>query len=262
MIDIAASLKIRFERVAISVNQRWWKKGLPVLQFEPKLESGPRRVVLNKSPAAKASAFCPCRDRRKTLANCPGRGRILETQLTRRGRSAYLSQLVKHAPKIEFETLMNGRLIVVADLGLLRAYEVVNAEIQQDRKPSLKRIAEFRPAEGNEKISDQVTDQQGRFSKGLGANATSGNLSSGERNDLKGELDRRALSGIAEKIDELVGLESVTSFWLAASAPIHKQLVDQLDPASRQKLGRVVASNLATTPPTELLSHFEKAAAR
>ena len=46
------------------------------------------------------------------------------------------------------------------------------------------------------------------------------------------------------------------------SAPIHKQLLDALDPSAGRKIGQVLASNLARTDPQELPGHFAKAASQ
>lgn len=153
------------------------------------------------------------------------------------------------------------KLIIVADLGLLRAYREVKRP--QDREPHLELIEELTPEAAHEKLSDQVTDQAGRFPRGSGAGKTiPGDLSAGERLNLDAEQTRRLLSRLAETIDRLLADEAVTDCWLAASAPIHKQLLDALNPKAREKISQVLASNLAGNEPKELLGHFAKAAAK
>lgn len=148
------------------------------------------------------------------------------------------------------------KLIIVADLGLLRAYREVNRP--QDREPHLELIEELTPPAAHAKLSDQVTDQAGRFQRGRGADITTGDLSAGERLNLDAEQSRRLMNRLAETIDTLLADEAVTDCWLAASAPIHKQLLDALNPMAREKISRVLASNLAKTAPGELRGHFAK----
>jgi hypothetical protein len=70
---------------------------------------------------------------------------------------------------------MNTKLIIVADLGLLRAYREVQGPT--DRQPHLELIEELKLERAHEKLSDQVTDQAGRFPRGGGAGNIPGDLS-------------------------------------------------------------------------------------
>ena len=152
---------------------------------------------------------------------------------------------------------MNSHLIIVADRGQLRAYRRLHKS--PNRSPHLELIAEQEPSAPHEKLSDQVTDQAGRFPRGRGAGGTSGDLSAGEQLHQQAEVDHRVLEQLAAKIDTLLADDLVADCLLAVSAPIHKQLVDLLAPKSRDKIKQVLASNLAKADPTELLGHFEKA---
>jgi len=155
---------------------------------------------------------------------------------------------------------LKSKLIIVTDRGLLRAYrQTKNAT---DRQPHLQLIDELKPAAAHEKLSDQVSDQAGRFARGggAGAGAISGDLSAGEALNKGAEKDHRLIQQVAEKIDALLADDAVTDCRLAVSAPIHKQLCDALAPKTREKISQVLASNLAKTDPTELLGHFAKAA--
>jgi len=149
-----------------------------------------------------------------------------------------------------------AKLVIVTDLGLLRAYR--QTQSATDRQPHLKLIAELKPAAAHEKMSDQVTDQAGRFPRGSGAGSIPGDLSAGEQLQQETEQDHRLIQNLAEKINELLADAEVTHCALAASAPIHKQLLDALEPKARDKIHQILASNLAKTDPNELLGHFEK----
>jgi len=153
---------------------------------------------------------------------------------------------------------MNSKLIIAADRGLLRAYR--QTQNATDRQPHLELIAELKPAAAHIKLSDQVSDQAGRFPRGGGKGATPGDLSAGEQLHQEAEQDHRLIEQLAEKIDALLADSHVIDCSLAVSAPIHKQLFNALQPTTRDKISQVLASNLAKTDPTELLGHFAKAA--
>jgi hypothetical protein len=152
--------------------------------------------------------------------------------------------------------MMNETLLIVADLGLLRAYREV--ENLADRKPHLELIEEFKPEGARQKLSDQMTDQAGRFPRGGGAAHTSGDLSAGENLQAEAEEERHLISDLAEKINVLLADKTVMRCSIAISGAIHNQLLEAIDPKARAKIGKVLASNLAKTPPTELQAHFAK----
>jgi Protein required for attachment to host cells len=153
---------------------------------------------------------------------------------------------------------MNTKLIIVADLGLLRAYKQVQG--LGDREPHLKLIEELKPEAAHQKLSDQMSDQAGRFPKTAGPNIVTGDLSAGERLNLETEQVRRLISQLAGRINALLADESVTSCSLAASAPIHKQLLEELSGKERAKISQVLASNLSKIDPSELPRYFSKPA--
>jgi Protein required for attachment to host cells len=154
---------------------------------------------------------------------------------------------------------MKTKLIIVADLGLLRAYRKV--QDLGDREPHLELIEEIRPEAAHQKLSQQLTDQAGRFPKGNGASIVAGDLSAGERLNLESEQERRLIRLLSDKINTLLADRAVTSCFLAAEAPIHKQLLDALSPQSRSKIRQVLASDLSKLEGKELLRHFAKATA-
>lgn len=150
---------------------------------------------------------------------------------------------------------MQRKLIIVADLGLLRAYREIPGAA--GRQPHLELVDELISGAAHEKLSDQVTDQAGRFPRGSGAAGVRGSLSSGEQLHQEAEQNDRLIDLLARKINGLLLDGQVTCCDLAASAPIHKQLLEALDPNARAKIGQVLASNLAKTDPGELRRHFE-----
>lgn len=153
---------------------------------------------------------------------------------------------------------MNKTLIIVADLGLLRAYR----QIQDvgDRQPHLQRIEESKLETAHEKLSDRLSDQAGRFPRGGGAANVSGDLSAGESLHSENEQTRRLVRQLAERINALLADNEVTGCSLAVSGAIHNQLLEAIDPKARAKIVQSLGSNLTKTDPEALIGHFARAA--
>lgn len=152
---------------------------------------------------------------------------------------------------------MNEKLFIVADLGLLRAYREVQGAT--DRRPHLELIEELKPESAHQKLSDQLPDQAGRFPRGSGAANIPGDLSAGERLKLEAELTRRLIRQLAGRISALLAADAVGNCSLAASPPIHRQLLEAIDARAHGKIRQVLAANLTKTGPSEVRAHFLKA---
>ncbi|HQZ29746.1 MAG: host attachment protein [Verrucomicrobiales bacterium] len=152
--------------------------------------------------------------------------------------------------------MKNKTLLIVADLGLLRAYRVTQNDA--DRQPHLELVEESKPESAHGKLSDQVTDQAGRFPKGGGSASIPGNLAAGENLNAEGEQERQLIKEMAGRIDALLIDKAVTRCSIALSGAIHNQVLEAIAPEARAKIGEVLASNLAKTPPSELPSHFQR----
>jgi len=147
-------------------------------------------------------------------------------------------------------TKMKTKLMIAADLGLLRAYRLVDGRSRP--RAHLELIDELRPELAHQKAADVLTDQPGRFPSGLGR----GNLSMGEQHDSGLERRRRLIKVLAAKIDALLADKDVDGCFFAASAPIHLQLLDQLAKPARAKITETLARDLTKVAPAELLEHF------
>ena len=154
---------------------------------------------------------------------------------------------------------MNKTLLIVADLGLLRAYR--ETQNVADRTPHLELIEELKLERAHQKLSDQLSDQAGRFPRGGGAANISGDLSAGESLNSEFEQSRRLIGQLAGRINALLAKDNVTRCSLAVSGAIHKQLLEALDPKARAKIVQSLASNLTKTDPQALAGHFARAAA-
>lgn len=154
---------------------------------------------------------------------------------------------------------MNNKLIIVTDLGHFCAYRETFEH--GDHHPHLKLVEELHPVEAHQKMSDQLTDQAGRFPRGSGAGHINGDLSAGERLPFEAEQERRLIQILAARIDHLLQDQSVQTCHLAASESIHRQLLDAINPTLRRKVSKVLASNLTKADPKELSKRFASIAA-
>jgi hypothetical protein len=148
---------------------------------------------------------------------------------------------------------MKSKLLVVADLGRLRAYH-----LQQDpsfSNPRLELVDDFE-THVVQHLSAELTDQAGnRRSRGPVEGGP--NLKSdGEQHNLDLERRRRAVKMVAKRISELLNDHKVDGCYLAADSRINQPILDELDQQTRAKIEKTVASNLSKLPASDLMRHF------
>jgi hypothetical protein len=143
---------------------------------------------------------------------------------------------------------MEAILVVAADLGVFRAFRRLKGK--HDSQAHLEPIQETTAAEQAEPIT-------GRFPKAASAQSVMGDMTQGEQHHYGLEQRRRTLQAWADHLQRLLTQDQYAECWLAAAASIHQQLIDALDPPVRDKIRRHLPLDLARTPVSELLSHFE-----
>lgn len=146
---------------------------------------------------------------------------------------------------------MKNTLVVVADLGCLKAYRLDQTPVQHT--PRLELLEEFNNNGATAKLTDVTTDSSGRFPRG-GPRAEQG-MSDGERHNIELEQRRRLVRQLAGKLNQLLQQFDVDCY-LAASREIHKPLLDELNPANRSRIVRSVHADLTKVDKSQLLSHF------
>jgi hypothetical protein len=147
---------------------------------------------------------------------------------------------------------MSRKLIILSDLGSLKAYCVTRDEITEEQRIDL--LQGYDSLEGHERISEVLTDQAGRFPTGNGIG--SGQMSHGDRNHLEQEIKNRIVRQLAHDISEIVLREEPDTWYFAANNEIDGKIIDALDASVRQKLSKRVRSNLTKVKKEELLNHF------
>ena len=150
---------------------------------------------------------------------------------------------------------MKKKLLLVMDLGCLRAYQM-DFSVGRQHGPKLELIDEFTSPNGTTNAGETVTDTPGRFPRGAGPKNVMGDMSSGERNDLQLEEKRRILKDMGSHCEELLKDGEVDSCYFAAAREIHHQVLDSLSPQARKKIVKNVPANLVKTPAPELMAHF------
>ena len=147
-------------------------------------------------------------------------------------------------------TYMPHKLIVLADLGRLKAFRVTRDEMTSNVHVELAEELNF--LDGQEKLLDKVTDKAGRF-PGSGGTSAGG---AGENHNLQSEMQKRLIKRLGEGINDLVRREHPAIWHFAAAQEINHKILDLLAPEVRAKLSKTVGSDLTKIGKSEILAHF------
>jgi len=156
----------------------------------------------------------------------------------------------------------NQSIIIVADLGQLKAYRVVtttgidpqesmqvshvNRSGNEKKSTNLELIFDADYLEAHTRVSEDMSDKTGRFK-----------ASTGEPHNMLLEKERRGLKQIADDINTLIAKEAPSKWCLAFPKETNPQLKKLLDVQLAQKLVKNIPSNLTKINKSKLLSHFE-----
>lgn len=148
---------------------------------------------------------------------------------------------------------MKNTIIVLADLGCLKAYKVEKPLM--NHSPRLELLEEFNNVVPHTRLADAVSDASGRFPR----TGSGGGMSDGERHNIGLEQRRRLVKTLGERVTELIQSTGAETCYLAASRTIHNQLLEEIQPDARQRILRNVHADLTKVDKQELLSHFNNA---
>lgn len=144
------------------------------------------------------------------------------------------------------------KLIVIADLGRVKAYEVHEGTLENGGHDHLIEIPEVAEEFEVKSVSETVTDQAGQF----GGNAPGG-ASHAEELGLENEMERKNLNRVAAEIDGIIARSGKETVWkLAAPQSTLARLVDALKPATRENLGEQIGADLTREPRAKLEKRF------
>ncbi|MCH7226735.1 host attachment protein [Haloferula sp. A504] len=140
-------------------------------------------------------------------------------------------------------------LIILADLGRMKAYRITRDELEPGTSPVFANVADVDLANQHSKVSERVTDKAGRFAYG------SGSKSVGERQSEQDEAEARQLNGIAGAIRRAAGTGR-EDIYLAAPKEIIADLLDELGTGVGRRVRKQLSLNLVKAPKLDLLERF------
>lgn len=131
-------------------------------------------------------------------------------------------------------------LILLADLGRMRAYRISRDDLDPAASPAFEDLANVDLANKHSRVSDRMADKAGRFAYGAGSKSV------GERHSEQEEAEERQLEGIAKAIKEAAG-NGEEDLYLAAPKEIIGDLVDELGSGITRRIRVQLSRNLART---------------
>ena len=149
--------------------------------------------------------------------------------------------------------MKHSHVIITANLGSLRAYRITETSLVHRRPGELIRKIEYEAA--HRKLSDVVTDRQGRFA-GSGVAGTP-SRASGEHHHLLEEMKKKAVKQIAHDIDGIIKHSDAEKYHLALPKLISKDVVSQLSKSSQNKITKTIAADIVKEPVGELRERFK-----
>jgi hypothetical protein len=145
---------------------------------------------------------------------------------------------------------MKSKLLIVTDLGLLKAYK---AELRDEGSPRLILLEELVLESAHQHLTEQITDSAGRRAAHAG-NAGGGSMA--KNHNLELEAKRRLIKTLAQKITELASLSPKESCWLAAHKEIMHPVLEALPQAVRLRIEKQVPLDLTKLEPKAVMDRF------
>lgn len=141
------------------------------------------------------------------------------------------------------------RLLIVADLGRMKAYRITKNDDDPTTSPAFEDIKDVDLENRHSKVSERFTYQAGRMSHGVGANSV------GERHQEEAEAHSHQLRAIADQIDA-VAIGGDDEICLAAPKTIMAKLLELLNDKVRNRIIKNLPLDLVKLPKRELLQRF------
>ena len=145
---------------------------------------------------------------------------------------------------------MKDKLIIVVDLGLVRAYRI---DVTPQKTRRLEQVQEIVLEEAHVRLKDRVTDLAGRH---RGSTQKSRSAPMADDHNLKLEEKRRLIRKIAGRITDLIEQNAKNGCWLAAPKEINVQILNELPPAVRKRVQKSVPADFTKLSPPAVLEHF------
>jgi len=149
--------------------------------------------------------------------------------------------------------IMKNTLVVVVDLGCLKAFKLENGV---GRTPRLELVEQFDNPDAHDRLGERVTDLSGRFTRGAAKPANGNGMSDGERHNIELEQRKRLVRELARRLNSLAGNKEIECCFLAASREINHQLVEELEPQVRAKIEKNLSVDLTKFECADILGRF------
>ncbi len=146
-----------------------------------------------------------------------------------------------------------NELVIVADLGKLKAYRLVKDPLKL-ASDKVEKLQEITRKESHAKASDKFDDAAGRFYLGGGVAGTAAGY--GEPHMIKTEEERRAIKLLAEDICGLVQKEGCKKWHMALDKSINNQVLAILPPEVKAKLAKNIDANLTKADKAVIREYF------
>ena len=147
---------------------------------------------------------------------------------------------------------MKNKLLIVTDLGLLKAYKV---ELTPKHTPRLEPLEEVVLEEARHRVIEMVTDVAGRH---IAPTQKSWGTPIAAAHTLKLETRRRLIRQIAGHIERLIQGNANDGCWLAAHKEINHQILEELPQTIRARIKKNLQRDLTKAEQKDLLDQFLK----
>ncbi len=149
---------------------------------------------------------------------------------------------------------MTKKLVIVANLGRLKAYRVAKAAPGRGQKLDL--VEDINFINAHTRFRDLVTDQAGRYGIDTG---TAFLKSDYEALGAKREIQRRLVREVAEEIGRVLEEEEVEGWYLVAAPEHHDAILEEIRPEHRERLLWSVYADLVKSRPAVVLRQVKEA---
>ena len=156
--------------------------------------------------------------------------------------------------KISLHTKMkHSHIIITANMGSLRAYRISETSVVHRRPGELIRKIEYEAA--HKKLSDKVSDRQGRF-PGSGEAGTP-SRGAGEHHHLFEEMKKKAIKQLAHDIDGIIKHSLAEKIHVALPKIISSDVVAGLSKSSKGRITKTVNADIVKEPVADLRARFK-----
>lgn len=138
-------------------------------------------------------------------------------------------------------------LIIVADLGRMKAYRITQDDLQPGSAPSFEDLADIDLVNQHSRVSDRFTYQAGR----------SRTNTMGERLNEEGQAEEQQLEVMAATISDVAAEAGEGMIYFAAPQIVLRPLVDALAEPVRERITRELPLNLVKASKLDLVKRFK-----